>query len=305
MAIARETLYETLGVARDARTLDVERAYQAFVAEMAKDTTPPDERREARMREAFEVLSDPARRAQYDASLLFPVPARRPAWLLPAAATGVMLAVGLGYWSLRPAPPARPSRAAADIQLDVSRAMGKVQSVEMSGRAIAPGYAFAVERGVMLTVCEIVPAGAQVVVTIGTRQAAARLTVADESRGLCKIAVDGGASWPAAIASGEPAPGDKVFTTALSAAGEATLAPTTVKAIVAGARGKVIEVAGAVPPGGAGGPLLDATGRVAGVALPEQAGGAGTYALVNGATVADLRPADAKTTEGAAPAVTY
>ena len=64
------TLYEALGVPEDARGPEITKAYNRLVEEFGKVTTAPDPRREALMRTAYETLLDPARRAEYDASLV-------------------------------------------------------------------------------------------------------------------------------------------------------------------------------------------------------------------------------------------
>ncbi len=79
MASREETHYATLGVPRDARPGEIARAHDRLTEEFRRDTTPPDPRREARVREAFAVLSDESRRAEYDRALdAAPSPGRRP-----------------------------------------------------------------------------------------------------------------------------------------------------------------------------------------------------------------------------------
>jgi molecular chaperone DnaJ len=61
--------YETLGVARDASTDDIKRAFRRLARDSHPDANPGDSSAEARFREvaeAYEVLSDPNRRAAYD-----------------------------------------------------------------------------------------------------------------------------------------------------------------------------------------------------------------------------------------------
>lgn len=61
--------YETLGVARDASTDDIKRAFRRLARDSHPDANPGDPSAEARFREvaeAYEVLSDPQRRAAYD-----------------------------------------------------------------------------------------------------------------------------------------------------------------------------------------------------------------------------------------------
>ncbi|MCF7936472.1 MAG: molecular chaperone DnaJ [Synergistales bacterium] len=61
--------YDVLGVSRDAGAADIKRAYRKLVQTYHPDANPGDKNAEARFRdikEAYEVLSDPQKRAQYD-----------------------------------------------------------------------------------------------------------------------------------------------------------------------------------------------------------------------------------------------
>lgn len=282
MAAHRESLYDALGVPPDARPVDIVRAYEQLVAEFAKDTTPPDPRREARIREAYQVLSDTERRAEYDRQRQAPPPPpafdRRKAWVLGAIAAAAVVAAGYFFLG-RGAPPAKAGRTVAEIQADLVPSLGRVESFDISGKATPTGFAFTIANGVMATTCEGLASGAQVVVTIGTRPVPARVSASDEALGLCRLAVDGAGSWPLPLGA-EPKPGDKVYAAGVSGAGEVVLAEGRVKRVFTEGQARIVEAGVPVAAGMGGRPLLDVQGRVVAVAAVSQPGGDARHVTV-------------------------
>ena len=139
MPAPKKTLYEILGVPREASADEISSAYQERVAEL-EAMRPPDPGAAALVRQAYEILGNPARRAQYDATLpptagLDAVPAapraddpplppeeaarrRRLSWPLMAALAALSLVIL--YYALRPGrlpdpqtPPSTPPDASA------------------------------------------------------------------------------------------------------------------------------------------------------------------------------------------------
>jgi hypothetical protein len=276
MAARRETHYETLGVARVASRAEIVRAFDRLVEEFSRDTTPPDAAREARIREAFAVLSDGASRAEYDRALDARVPARgtRPANVLVAAgAVAVVAGAALAIFLYSGAGMSgKAGRPASEIQAEVAASIGRVQTVDMAGKATATGIAFTVAQGVMATTCAGLDPGVQVVVMIGPRAVPARIAQADESLGLCKLAVDGAGSWPLRLNPGVPSAGAKVYAAVPNAAGDVSLAEGTVKRTAAGPPAAIeADVPGGAAIGGR--PLLDSFGNVVGVATGPAPGG--------------------------------
>jgi hypothetical protein len=278
------THYDILGVAPDARPAEIARAHERLVAEFARDTTPPDPRREALIAEAFAVLSDPARRAEYDRSLASTAVRPAPPGLRRAIAGGAVAALGVAAfatWLLagRSPAPTVAERPKAEVFAEASRSVGRMQAFELSGKPIATGIAFAVAPGLMATSCEGLAPGAQVVVRIGSREVPARIDAADESLGLCRLAVDGAASWPL---PGGPTPraGDKVYVVGLSGAGEVELAEGRVKRVSAVGGRSIVDAGVSVPAGHGGRPLLDASGRVVAAAVASPAGAAPVHVAI-------------------------
>ena len=68
MAQPKKTLYQILGVPREATTVDIGLAHEMKSAEL-QHVVPPDPSGAALVQQAFEILSNPQRRAAYDAAL--------------------------------------------------------------------------------------------------------------------------------------------------------------------------------------------------------------------------------------------
>ncbi len=291
----KQTLYEVLGIPDDARAADITRAYRNLRAEMAKETAPPDPRRAALVSEAYGILSDPGRRAQYDASLkerfvlgvraFAPRRARRVA----AAAALVLLAGAVGYLALAPGRGA-PGKSLQEIGEMAALSVGRLHRIDLSGQTTSLGVAFAIEEGVLVTSCEGLVPGAQYFVSLPPRKVPASVSSADERRGLCRLSASGMGSWPLALSSVEPKPGERVYVVNVNPAGQAYVKEGSVKRVTASAAGdRVIETAGAATADG-GAPLLDSFGRVVAVAAPAKEGGV-RHVAVPAAWLAEARPA--------------
>lgn len=273
MADPRETHYDVLGVAPGASPVEIQRAFDRFVAALGKAETPPDARREQRMREAHEVLSDPARRDAYDASLAAAAAGQAKRKRGTAFAIGsavVAFVAGLAGWnslksSVSPTP-AVPSRPVAEIVAEAGRALGRAEALDPSGQVTPLGFGAAVESGKFAVACPTLGGGAQIRVHNGPRVVSARVEHRDESLGLCRLAVEGGgAASPLPVAGAAPVPGEKVLAATLDAAGEARLLTTKVSRVWTEGARTLIETDGAAPDA-QGGVLLDVGGRVLGIA---------------------------------------
>jgi molecular chaperone DnaJ len=76
--------YEVLGVAADAGAEEIKRAYRQLARRYHPDISG-DDRGAAfvELARAYEILSDPARRRSYDASMRYPPVRRRSDWVVP------------------------------------------------------------------------------------------------------------------------------------------------------------------------------------------------------------------------------
>ena len=326
MAAAKKSLYEILGIGRDVNAIDVGLAYDRRRAELAK-RVPPDASETALVQQAYEVLSDAARRAAYDASLITaaekaaaadqatdlllepePQPVSRTP-ILAGAGAGLVVLVAALYFTFRspqappppapsaenakpavqaPAPPPKPLPPET-IAAGVASSVGQLMSYEMSGQAKPIGLAVAIDRGIFVTTCHGIPAGAALVVRIGRESHSATLSTTDEQLDLCRLSVPelkGGGLAPAAE---ELKPGDNLYVLGANAKGEVALTETRVKQLRPSPLGKVIEIETPIAPLGSGGPLLDQYGRLVGIVTTPHPFGIGLDIALPAAWLYEMR----------------
>ena len=332
MATQKKTLYEILGVPRDANDLDIGLAYKRRTAELQR-AVPPDPGAQSFVHEAHEVLSNRARREAYDASLVTAAEKAaaaeqqepdlvleggeeeakpRSKYLIPAIVGGVVLLLVI-FLLLRsnnaprpappepvvvapkPAPPPPPPKELGPEQILPAAllSVGRVMSYEMSGRAVPLGLALATEAGTMITTCHGIPGGSQLVVRVGADSNSANLTVTDEQLDLCKLAVAGLNTRPITLAPDDPRPGDKVFALGANAKGDFALTEGKVKALRPSPQGKLIELSVPIATGASGGAVFDVYGRLVGIATTPHAYGAGLNIALPASWIAEMRTRNA------------
>jgi S1-C subfamily serine protease len=321
---AKKSLYEILGVEPDANELDIGLAFQRRTFELAR-IAQPDPNAIALVQQAHEILSNPKRRAAYDASRVSAAekaaaadqapdlviedgegeaPQRK--WLVPAIIAGVVVLVA-AFFLMRsgpapqkvepvaeaptaapPPPPAQPMTAQQILTAGI-RATGQLLSYDMSGTAVPVGIAVSLEPGTVLTTCHGVAAGSKLVFRQGAETLSAELTVADEVLDLCRFTVPGLASRSLAIAADEAKGGDRIYALGVNPKGEFALTEGTVKQVRMAQNVKVLEVSMPIAPGGSGGPVLDNFGRVVGIATTPHRYGSGISAAISSAWISQMR----------------
>jgi S1-C subfamily serine protease len=288
----KETLYNVLDLPRNAKAGDIDRAYRRVRAEMDKPSSPADPRRMALAHEAHEVLSDPERRAAYDASLKAPKflgldkrAAPRATWV--AIVAGLVVLAAALYFVFRP-PSKPPAKDPRDILIAASATVGRLQSLDLSGRASTVGHVFAIGEGALVTTCHGIRAGAQLVAKIEPRSIGVRVSVADEELDVCKLSGDDVGSQPLRLGD-DPKAGDKVYAVRADAQGKLELVDGTVKALVATPQGKIVEVTMPISAEMSGGPLLDTYGRIVGIATAPHSYGAGRNIALPAAWISAAR----------------
>ena len=289
MSSRKPTYYEVLGLKPNAKHTEVGLAFNRLMAAQRRESAVPDLKAETKLREAFEVLSDLDRREQYDASL-------RAARIKPAFgknhaafAALFLVAVGAGlFWYLRPhlAPevvdvPEAPGKPFQEVLNGAIPAVGRLHAVEMSGQVQPTGIAFTVEEGVAVTSCQGLSPTAQLSVNLSPRVIPAKVTLADEALGLCKLEVKGAGSWPLSVSQVPAKQGDRVYATQLSSKGEVSLREGKVKSVKfsPATKAAVVDVSIPLLPQHGGAPLLDIYGRVVAVANMPQ-GSKGHYVAI-------------------------
>ena len=289
------TLYEVLGVPRNAKATDIGLAYQRYKSEMQKESSVPDARRAAMMKVAYETLYDPARRAEYDATLEGPKKNKR----LPVAAivaTIVVVAVGAGAYFKFFRAPEKPAKAAAltteQLLEGVSPFVGRLQSTVMSGEVKPAGVAIATAEGEMITTCHSLPAGSQLSVLLPTGMTKAELTRASEDLDVCTLKVkDIGAAF-VKTRGADPGPGEKLYAIVAEGSRSNQLKEVRVAKSIADAKGAVLElnVPGPFPTGS---PVIDSQGRLAGIVTTPHSFGEGLSVALGTSRIAQARASGA------------
>jgi serine protease Do len=326
MAQAKRTLYEILEVPADAGPEDIAHAHERKVLEIKRATTF-DPSAALFVKQAFEVLGDPKRRAAYDASLVSSAE-KAAARAQPAdldlsedaeaddrsrkirllgivggmAAVLIVLFLVFRPGSPPPAPPPEPVaeakpapppppklRTGSEILADAATSSGQVLSYSMSGAATPLGMAVEVETGQMVTTCHGIPAGSKLVVKVGNQAMPADLTITDEELDLCRLSIPGFTTPPLKLASDDAKAGDKVFLVGMNAKGEMAATEGKVTQLRPTPTGPVLEVSVPISASASGGGVFNDRGELVAVATTGHPAGAGLNIALPASWIAQMR----------------
>lgn len=263
-----KTHYQVLGLKPGARHTEIGIAYQRIMGKRRAETAPPDPKLDARIQEAYEVLSDLEQREYYDAELRARMLQRPlPKWRIGAALLAVV-ALGAGaWWYLKPSESEKlDAEAPQKVAQAAAPAVGKIERIRVSGSVQPAGIAFSTEEGVMASSCHALAPDTQLVVTMLGRKVPVTVRTLDAKTSLCQLTAPNSGSWPLMFTGVAPRPGDRVFAARVDAKGEVSLREGQVKRVLETPQGRAVETNLPVGAEGAGTPLFDPQARVIAIA---------------------------------------
>ena len=310
--MSNQTLYEVLGVARNAKVADIKRAYDRFKAEAQKETSAPNPRLAAMAKVAYETLSNPERRAEYDATLGRPLLPKRP--MKKRGGTGIVVSIvallavaGAGYYYYFARPAARTAERAEEkavppheIVQAVAPHLGRLQGALLSGEVRDLGTAVAIGENEMVATCHGMVAGMLLTVKAGGFTSKAELARADEELDMCRLTVKGAAAG-IKIRPSVPGPQEKIQAVFINASDQPEARQVSVARAIKEAKGLAFELKAAAPlPNGT--PAFDSQARLVGIVVTPHSFGEGIVVALGAARIVQARGAPAET--ALAPAAT-
>jgi hypothetical protein len=287
VAAANQSFYEVLGVSRNAKVNDINRAYARIRAEMQREDSVPNPRLAAMAKVAYETLSDPQRRAEYDATLGILGKPKAPrgkgkggSWWIGVAIGVLAIAGAAGYYAMHGQKPLeRPAEAVLTPQQvidEVASQVGSVRAVFMSGEVRELGGAVAIAADQMVTPCHGMAAGSQLTVRIGSETYKADVMRANEALDVCTLSVKGvraGVKFRSTL----PGPKEALQAVMLGATGLQAL-QVGLEAPIQDAQGAVMRLkTGTALPNGT--PVFDAKARLVGLVTAPHKFGEGIVAM--------------------------
>jgi hypothetical protein len=308
MANNNKTLYEVLGVARNAKVTDIGLAYSRIRAELQKETSAPNPRLAAMAKVAYETLSDPERRAEYDATLGSEGLPKRPAkggrsTVIVASVVALVAVAGAGYYFFaRPSAQGQGEKALSpqEIVHAVAPHLARVQGALMSGEVRDLGIAVATGEHEMATTCRGMAAGMLLTVKVGEDTSKAELARANQDLDICLLTVkDAGAGIK--VRPGVPGSQEKMQAVFVNANGKPEARQVSVARAIKDAKAAAFELKATAPlPNGT--PVFDSQTRLVGIVVTPHAFGEGMVVALGAERIAQARDAPAEApAAGAAP----
>jgi hypothetical protein len=303
MTSDNKTLYEVLGVQRNAKVTDIGRAYNRIRAELQKETSAPNPRLAAMAKVAHETLSDPERREAYDATLGSAASVKRPAkgrggTAIVASIVVVAAVAGAGYYFF-----ARPSARVAEgekalspqeIAQAVAPHLARVQGALISGEVRDLGIAVAIGENEMVTTCRGMAAGMLLTVKGSEIASKAELSRANEELDICTLTVKGAAAG-IRIRPGVPGSREKIQAVMVNANGQLETRQVSVARAIKDAKATAFELNAAAPlPNGT--PAFDSQARLVGIVVTPHSFGEGAVVALGAARIAQARGGAAEAT---------
>jgi hypothetical protein len=290
MAQNNKTLYDVLGVPRKAKFTDIGRAYNRIRADQQKESTAPDSRLLAASKVAYDTLSDPDRRDEYDRVLAGPgfvAKHRKP--VIAAASLAVVTAAVAGYYfaSRSAGPSGEKPLEPQELLAAVAPQIGRVQMALMSGEVRDLGTAVTIGENEMVTTCRGMTAGAQLSVKIGELSTKGEMGKANQDLDICTLSVKETAG-NIRVREGFPAANEKLAAVFLGPTGKPLLRPASVARFIDDPQGKVIEIKSAIPlPNGT--PVFDQRARLVAIVTASNASQAGLTVALPGSRIVQGR----------------
>jgi hypothetical protein len=292
-----KTLYDVLGVPRNAKATDIGRAYNRIRAEMQKEDAAPNPRLAAQAKVAYDTLYDPQRREAYDATLEAPHRKRSRRGVIALVAGVVILgaaAFAAQYFQrsrTAAAVTAEKSITREELVEAVAPRVGRVHSALISGEVRDLGAAVSIGEDEMVTTCRGVVAGAQVSVVMAGVDIKAEPGRVNEELDVCTLRVKRSGAG-IRIRGALPGPNDRITAIAVGPTGLAQARDVRVGALIDDPKGKLIEIRAAAPLDN-GTPLFDAQGRLAALVVAPNTLGEGRMVALPASRIVQTRGATA------------
>lgn len=288
-----KTLYEVLGVPRNAKATDIGRAYNRIRAEMQKENAAPNPRLAAQAKVAYDTLYDPQRREAYDATLEAPRRKRSRRGMIALVAgiaiLGVAAFAAQYFQRSRTTAGATPEKTITREELieAVAPRVGRVHTALISGEVRDLGAAVAIGEDEMVTTCRGMVAGAQVSVVMAGIDIKAETGRANEDLDVCTFKVKR-AGAGIRIRGALPGPNEKITAISVGPTGLAQARDVRVGALIDDPKGKMVEIRAAAPLDN-GTPIFDSQGRLAALVVAPSTLGEGRMVALPASRIVQTR----------------